>query len=125
MKNNVVISALIFTSLLGSLALNAVLLKDPDHNDNYLKAGSGSAVSYTDHKSDASDFTLENVTPKNLVGAVHYRITLGEKVLHLSRGGTLSLVPTATEEDSKWISVVHYLYFNQLRNGDKILVKEE
>lgn len=125
MKNNVVISILIFTSLLGSLALNAVLLKDPDHNDDYLKAGAGSAVGYTDNKSDASDFTLENVTPKNLVGAVHYRITLGKRMLHLSRGGTLSLIPTTAEDESNWTSVVHYLYFNQLRNGDKILVKEE
>lgn len=126
MKKIFKVSALlIFATFFGTNIVNAVFLRDPGHNDNYLKVERGNKINYTEQKSQATDFTLENVTPENLVGATHYHIKLGNKTLQKTETDGLELTLRPSKEYSSWISVVHYLYFNQLKNGNKILVKEE
>ncbi len=114
---------LIFTAFFCSNIVNAVFLRDPDQNNNYLKVEKNNKINYTEQKSKATDFTLENVTPENLAGATHYHIKFGNKTLQKTKTDGLELTQRPSEEYSPWISVVHYLYFNQLKNGSKVLLK--
>ncbi len=109
----------------GTGTKSTVYLHDASQEGKYLHI-QDDTISYTAQKSEAAQFTLENITQamsqRYGLGNTHYLITYNGQFLN-SDGTHLWLGKYDTDQ-SHWSSVIHYQYWHILKNNGYELEQE-
>lgn len=97
---------------------STALLTDPQNENAFLCIVKSGELTFTKEYGQATPFTLHNITNTPMgtgLGVTNYLITAPDGRYLNVNGQELVLKPF-NDKESLWFSVIHYQYWNQLKN---------